>query len=404
MPFLQRYSKLFSNKFVFPISMVQMIRTLGRSQVWVFTPLYLLLIRHVPYEYIGILFFATAILSVPFSLYGGNLIDSIGRRPLAVWLPLFGAFLLIVMLLGVGLDLSIFVVYLAFVFEGPVSSMEGILDNVVTTDSTTETERLYAFSFIRIAANLGFAVGPAVGGFLSSAGYTWVFLFPALLTFVEWGIYLKYIKETGKSKEVHRAKMEIPKSDKAFLIMAILMGSIFFASGQWGTTLTLFWSRFDLVSNPLIGILYSVNGIGVVLLQLPVNRVLDKVRSTTRLSIGGLFYAFGFLILAFSSNFAFLVVDVVILTVGENVLTPAFYTIVSKMAPSERRGQYFGTFQLISGMIMPLAPVLGSVLLTYYIHSPLILWGIIFAIGTSVSAIVYSYGPILRRSGRKDVN
>ncbi len=400
MAFLERYSRLFSNRFVLSISMVQMIRTLGRSQIWIFTPLYLVIIRHIPYEYVGVLFFVTAFISVPFSLYGGNLVDSIGRRPLAVWSPIFATILLVIMAVSVGLDLNVFILFLAFIMEGPVSSIQGILDNVVTTDSTSETERLDAFSFIRIAANLGFAVGPAVGGFLSIIGYTWVFIFPAVLTVVEWYIYFRYVKETGKIKESHRGRMEIPKSDRAFLIMVILMASLFFASGQWGTTLTLFWSRFDLISNPLIGVLYSVNGIGVVLLQLPVNRMLLKNRSTTRLSIGGLFYAFGFLILAFSSNYAFLIFDVVILTIGENILSPVFYTIVGKMAPPEKRGQYFGTFQLVSGMIMPLAPVLGTVLLTYYISTPIILWGIVFIIGAIISAIAYSYGPILRRSGR----
>jgi len=400
MPFLERYSRLFSNRYVFSISMVQMIRTLGRSQIWIFTPLYLTVIRHVPYEYVGILFFSTALLSVPFSLYGGNLIDTIGRRPLAIWSPIFATVLLVIMSIEVGFDLNIFLLFLVFVLEGPVSSIQGILDNAVTTDSTSEVERLDAFSFIRIAANLGFAVGPAVGGFLSEIGYVWVFVFPALLTLIEWYIYFAYVKETGKTRSENRSKMEIPKSDRAFLIMAILMASLYFASGQWGTTLTLFWSRFDLISNPMIGVLYSVNGLGVILLQLPVNRALDTIRSTTRLSIGGFFYAFGFLILAFSSNFAFLIMDVVILTIGENVLSPVFYTIVAKMAPPERRGQYFGTFQLIGGMIMPLAPVLGTALLTYYIRTPLILWGIIFIIGAAVSVIVYSYGPILRHSRR----
>lgn len=383
---------ILSNHYVGAISMAQLIRVLGRSQAWIFVPLYLSNIRHMPYVYVGVLFFATAMATLPFSIYGGNLIDRIGRRVAAVWLPPIIIALLMAMTLTVYLGLPDVVLYISFILVEPFSSIQGILDNVVLTDTTTEVERTDAFSMIRIGGNLGFSIGPALGGFLSVISYSLVFLFPAIASIGEWYLYIRYVKETRPASPPGREKMQIPISDRPFMLLCVLIASVWFIAGQWGATLTLFWSNVDKIPNSLIGVLYAINGLVVVFLQIPTNWVLARMKDYRRIALGGLVYAFAFFALVFSSNFIFLAADVVFITVAENILSPVAYSVVGKMAPADKRGQYYGAFQLIMGLVMPVAPVIGTVLLSRYSGEPLYIWGPLMLLGVALSLTVLKYG------------
>lgn len=383
---------ILSNHYVGAVTFAQLIRILGRSQAWVFIPLYLAMVRNVPYVTVGLLFFLTAMATLPFSIYGGNLIDRIGRRIAAVWLPPIIIALLVAMTVAVYLSLPVMVLYVAFVLVEPFTSIQGILDNVVLTDTTSETERTDAFSVVRIGGNIGFAIGPAVGGFLSNMNYALVFLFPALATIGEWYLYVRYVKETTYARPVGSEKMRIPTSDRPFIILCILIASVWFVAGQWGTTLTLFWSNVDKISNSLIGVLYAINGAVVVFLQIPTNWALARMKDYRRIALGGLVYSFSFFALAFGSGFIFLAIDVVFITMAENILSPIAYSIVGKMAPPDRRGQYYGAFQLIMGLIMPIAPVLGTALLSKYSEQPILMWGPLMLLGVLLSIIVLIFG------------
>ena len=387
---------LLSNRHVSAISMAQLIRILGRSQSWIFIPVYLSVIRHVPYIQIGLLFFGTALLSLPFSIYGGNLIDRLGRRMAAVWLPPIIMALLLFMAFSIYFHSSLYFIYSAFLLVEPFTSIQGILDNVVITDTTDEKQRTDAFSMVRIAGNLGFSVGPALGGFLSQISYFYVFLFPAVLTAGEWLLYIRYVSETKTDFSVRTGNFEFPWRDTKFVILSLLVASMWFVAGQWGTTLTLFWTNIDRVPNYMIGILYSVNGLAVVFLQMPVNWVLARMRDFNRIALGGAIYSVGFFVLAFFSGFPFLIADVVFLTIGENVMSPVTYSLIGKISPAEKRGQYFGAFQLLLGLIAPMAPVLGTGLLSRFSSDPLLVWLPILVIGISMSFLVSRVGMIMR--------
>ncbi len=384
--------KVLSNQYVSAVSLAELIRILGRSQAWIFIPLYLVNVRHIPYVMVGLLFFLTAMVTLPFSIYGGNLIDRIGRRAAALWLPPIIMGLLLVMTVTVFLDLPDMILFVSFVLVEPFTSVQGILDNVIITDTTSESERTTAFSVVRIGGNIGFAIGPALGGFLSNLAYGLVFLFPAIASLGELFLYYRYVQETDYAKPEKSEKMRIPISDRPFIFMSILIASVWFVAGQWGATLTLFWSQVDKVPNSLIGILYAVNGVVVVFLQIPTNWALARVKDYQRIALGGFVYSFSFFALAFFSGYIFLIIDVIFITMGENILSPIAFSIVGKMAPPDKRGQYYGAFQLILGLIMPIAPVLGTALLSRYAVNPIMMWGPLMLLGVALSMIVLGFG------------
>lgn len=389
-------SGVFSNRYVKAISSAQLIGVLGRSQAWIFIPLYLSVVRHVPYPIVGLLFSITALISLPFSIYGGNLIDKFGRRKIALIAPPLMILLFSFISILVYLNSNVYAIYAAFVMVEPVLNIQSILGNVVITDTVKEADRTDAFGVVRVMANIGFSAGPAVGGFLSLFNYSFVFMFPAISAVLEWIIYIVYIQETPHVSSISKG-LSFPKNDVKFIVMSLLIGSTFFVAGQWGTTLTLFWNRVDMISNDTIGILYTINGFVVVFLQMPTNILFNRVRDSTRLAIGSLVYSLSFLALAFFSGIVFLVVDVVALTIGENIISPVIYSVIGKMSPPDKRGQYFGTAQLVIGLIWPLAPLVGTYMLSLFYDNSLMMWGPLGVLGILLSYVVYVYaGRILK--------
>lgn len=174
------------NIFVKAVSTTEFIRTFGRSAVWVMIPPYLAEIRHIPFVVIGLLFFLTSLISLPFALYGGRIIDRIGRRRVVLVLPPIVFALFLSLSIAIQYSSPTLLVEALYLFISPFGSIQEIADNVIITDTTSLSGRIEAFSIIRIAANVGFAFDPAIGGILAGISYTYVFLAPAVASLFEW--------------------------------------------------------------------------------------------------------------------------------------------------------------------------------------------------------------------------
>ncbi len=380
---------LLKNRIVATISFNQFIRVFGRSQAWIFLPLYLNEIRDVPYFTIGIVLFIMAVTSVPFGIYGGNLMDRLGRRKMLLVATPAIAILFLFISVSIFLDLNVLIFYILLILTEPFMNIQGSADNVIITDATTAAERTNAFGLVRILLNIGFAIGPAIGGFIAGISYGYIFLVPAILTLVEMVLYFLYVPETLKAenRQPKTSGFSFPRKDVAFVFAVFAISIMFLVMGQWGTTLTLFWKAYDNISDVEIGILYGTNGLYVAIFQMYTNKIFAGIRDHIRLLIGLNIYAFGFFALIFFRSFSFLLIDVFVLTMAENITAPIISTIISRLAPYNKRGQYFGAFQVIAGVIGPSAPVMGTFFIQYFPSNLGILWIVVLVISLLITAV-----------------
>ncbi len=384
---------LLKNRIVATISFNQFIRVFGRSQAWIFLPLYLNEIRNVPYFNIGIVLFIMAVTSVPFGIYGGNLMDRIGRRKMLLVSTPAIAILFLLISVSIFFSLNVFLFYILLILTEPFMNIQGSADNVIITDSTTSAERTNAFGLVRILLNIGFAMGPAIGGFIAGISYGYIFLIPAVLTLIEMILYFLYVPETLKAenKQPKTGGFSFPRRDMAFIFAVFAISIMFLVMGQWGTTLTLFWKAYDNITDVEVGILYGTNGLYVAIFQMYTNKIFARVRDHIRLLIGLNIYAFGFFALIFFRSFLFLLVDVFVLTMAENITAPIISTIISRLAPYNKRGQYFGAFQVIAGVIGPSAPVMGTFFIQYFPGNLGILWVVVLLISLLITAVTLMF-------------
>jgi MFS family permease len=369
--------KVIENKLIQTVSLAELLRLMGRSGVWVFIPLYLLAEKDASYIEIGVLFLLSALASIPVSIFGGNLVDKVGRRKIALTVSPILAAIFLVMFLGIRFSLSDFFVTGPFVLFAPIAVLQSIVDSVIVTDSTDEIERIDAFSMTRIGANIGFSLGPAIAGFAVSYNYSILPMIPMISEIAGFFLYFRYINYNEGPRQAGKNLLSFPKNDKRFIIVSLLISLAWFSVGPWAYILPQFLSRVDLIHYSVIGILFATNGLAVVILQLPVNRVFYRIDEMTRIAIGLGIYAVTFAVFGLTRNQVLLLIDIIILTIGENVISPASNSIIGKIAPPDRRGEYYGGYSLMNNFLSPFSPLLYEAMLAYLFGEPVFLWAII---------------------------
>jgi len=381
------------NRIVQTVSIAELLRLMGRSGVWVFIPIYLLKVRTTPYIDIGILFVLSGIAAVPVSIFGGNLIDKVGRRKIALLLPPMLSVLFFMMFMGIYFDLSVLYVYSSFVLFAAVATLQSVADMVIVTDSTKDIDRIDAFSLTRIGANVGFALGPAISGFVVSYNYAILPLIPLISESLGFYLYYRYINYNEAPPQSEKSLISFPRGDNRFLLISLLLSLAMFTTGPWAYILNQFLSSVDSIPNILIGFLFGLNGLVVVVMQLPVNRLFYRMNDMSRVAVGLLVYAATFVVIGITRNIVLLFIDVFFLTIGENITSPPLNSIIGRIAPEGRRGEYYGGFSLLSNFVSPFTPIVYEAMLAYFYHSPILLWGYIGLICVALASAI----PLTKR-------
>ncbi len=206
-------------------------------------------------------------------------------------------------------------------------------------------------TLIRLAINLGFSAGPAVGGIiittLSYAGLFWVDGITCILaTFL-----LINVLHPKKSRVVDEVKNENPVSifkDKAFWIFffsMIMFGVVFL---QFLSTLPLFYKDAHHLTEFQIGLLMGLNGIIIVVLEMPLISWLEKSKfSKEILMFFGLFLTgLSFVVLNLASWTEILIISMILATIGEMIAFPFSNAFVLERAKKGNQGEYMAYYSI----------------------------------------------------------
>ena len=353
------------------LSLSRFIRAMGRVSSFLFLPLIFVEVYGTSFLDTGLfLGFAVLIMAIV-QYYSGRWTDRIGRRFFFVLVPIPVVifYFLIYFIIGLRLSEIILVVswYLVIIFN----SIQYPAIQASVADLTSSADRLTGFTSLRLMANLGAAVGPVIGGFLSTYGFQYIFLLAGLATIVEILILYRNVPETysiPKNKpsidRVARRTIRTAFRNRIFMAFTLIGVAMGFVLRQRGSTLVLY--IFDLKNLPVmeVGYIYALNGLLVVLLQIPILTLMNRSRTSIFWrGIGGVIYALGFFILSLFTGFAIFLFVMAIMTVGENFFSPTTQTIITNIAGYNSRGTYIGIYNLFSSSGSFLGSVIGLWLL-----------------------------------------
>ena len=206
-------------------------------------------------------------------------------------------------------------------------------------------------TLIRLAINLGFSAGPAVGGLIiTSVGYGGLFWIDGVTCFLA-GILLLQVLNPRKTKVLDEVKVEDPVSaysDKAFMVFLGAMFLFAFIFLQYFSTMPLYYRNDQLLTELEIGLLMGMNGFLIFLLEMPfIKKLEDGRRSKSYLMvIGAILLGASFLVLNLSGWLGVLIIGMLLMTVGEMILFPFSNSFAVDRAKRGKQGQFMALYTI----------------------------------------------------------
>ncbi len=373
------------------LALSRFIRATGRVSTFIFLPLILIDMYGLSFILSGLILGSSAIVMAFVQYYSGKWTDRIGRRFFLIVIPVPAAVFYLIMFFSVYDKIS--VIYLLAAWYGTiiVNSLQYPAIEASIADITKTSERLSGFTLVRIMANMGAAIGPLIGGFISYYNFAYIFLIASLLTVVEVFVLFYNVRETyfPPMKTPEKVQINIFRADRFFFLFTLVGIVLGFALRQDGPTLTVY--AFDLKNLPIIdiGYIYSVNGLMVIALQMPILRIMSSHGNPVFWrGIGTLFYAAGFSVLGFMNSFAFILLAMFIFTIGEDFMAPTTQTIITTLAPVDKKGTYIGSYNLLTSSGRFFGTFIGLYLLYIFRYISGTFW-IYIAVITVVISFLY---------------
>jgi MFS family permease len=363
----------------------RMVGAAGFSVVMPFLAIYLHDKIGVPMSYVGLIFLASSATGAVGQVLGGEIADKFGRKNVMALAQGTRAMIFVIISVVIATQMDFILIAVLIICSSLVGNIFEPASNAMIADVVGPGKRLEAYSLLRIGVNIGWALGPLVGGFLAAVSYSSLFLLTAVTSGTVALIMTLAVEESmrkgGPREGFSFRDLGRIRRNKRFVFFCAMSFLLFIVVAQMSTTYSVFSNDVVGVSEIEIGYLYTINGALVVFLQLPMARYLTKFRMSSVIASGAVVYAAGYFLVAFAQDFMFLSFCMFVITMGENITSPSSMNLVANMSPEKERGRYMGVFGLSTSFGYSLAPFIGGVLLDITVGMPILLWGIVASFG-----------------------
>lgn len=364
--------------------------TTGASLVWPFLSIYIQEKLDIPLRYSTLMISLRAFSGVLASFFfAGSFADRFGRR-LLILVSLCGGF---VYYLGLKFADELWEFALLMVFWGMLDIFYPVGINAMIADIIPSENRLEAYSILRIVYNTGYGVGPILGGIMAARSYDTIFLAAATGYALSFLFMLFFTKETLtgeiRSKAAGRKEdysISIVLKDRIYILSVFLNGMIYITSAGVFNLLSVYAVRNLGIPESSISIVFTVNAMMCVTLQLAVIRLINGMRPMRLMCVSGLLYMAGVSSIALVDQVWWYCICMAVMTLGELIMSPTMSDLAAKMAPENARGRYMSVLSLAR----PFGQGIGPALLGYVndMIAPRMMWvsGAMFA---GISALVF---------------
>ncbi len=388
------------DKGIWTLTLIDLINAAGFSTCVPFLSLYLYQERGVTMTLVGTAFLASGLISAVTQMIGGYLSDRYGRKKIiliSMSLNILNNTGMIVMILYSAPVWLILVVYVIGRAAGITArpALSAMVVDLSGREKLTET-----YGLLRVGRNLGWASGPALGGYLATfLSYAWLFAVAVLMNTIALFIILFFLRESqGRTP----GRMDIRSifsaaGNKTFVLFTGFCLLVFLCMAHLGSTLSVFTVDRIGFSTSQYGLLLTINGLFVVLFQYPVALVTGRLRKANVLVFGSLLYVIGWLYMGWTGSFGWAVTAMIIVTMGEITFSPVATAVVGELAPEDKRGRYMGFFGWSETIGMSVAPLVGGILLDTFTDTPNLVWVPIAAFGFIAAAGFFWWGRRVRR-------
>jgi POT family proton-dependent oligopeptide transporter len=275
-----------------------------------------------------------------------------------------------------------------------------------TASSSKENVRSIGYSIYYTLVNIGGASGPFVASFVHRhLSVENVFRVAALSVLLMAFVVLIFFREPRRKDgqkpptfgEAARNFLTVIKNFRFILFLLIF-------SGFW----IVYWQQY--IALPLyihsyvnpkadVELILMTDALAVVCLQIVISLVTSKIPAFRAITLGTLISSLCWLIFAFHATVVTAVITLIVLAVGEMVLSPRYYEYVSRLAPPGQQGTYMGFAFVPIGIGSLAGGWIAGVLMYHYgeiLHQPKMVWWLFSGLGVLSALLLWIYDRVVR--------
>ena len=229
-----------------------------------------------------------------------------------------------------------------------------------------------AFSYHYIAMNIGFAIGPVFGGILVDIAYSLLFVAEAGCMLMSLLLIIFFLPSSTRQPHgvstdtggISLASQPVRKVYKDTFFLLFIVLNIIFMALYMQTQLSLPLIMQDQgFSATQYGLLLTVNGVFIMLLQLPLDRLTAKTPYPKLLVAATLMLLVSYVVHIYAAELWVYYVAMCVWSLAEMLNIPIASTITSMFATKKTVGSYQSFHTTTGPLSSLLAPLLGGVLL-----------------------------------------
>lgn len=256
-----------------------------------------------------------------------------------------------------------------------------------------DENRTRSYALNRLAINIGWSIGGAIGGLIANFNYELLFWVDGITNIMAAGLMWIFLKPVDYKAHKHTEQDTTPAlpayRDKAyilFIVITMLFACCFF---QIFTNIPVYFKKDLHLSEIYIGILMAINGVIIALVEMIIVYKLEgKQKSVIYITSGVALVGLSFLLLNIPVAGALIaLIMIVVVTFGEIFSLPFMNSYWITRARPSNRGQYAALYTMSWSAAQTLGPIGGSQLAEHYGFA--LLWWVIG--GVSLIAALFFY-------------
>lgn len=265
-------------------------------------------------------------------------------------------------------------------------------------------QRTRAVTLIRLAINLGFSLGPAMGGFIIATwNYSGLFWVDALTCIAAAAILITGLPRKQAQRDSSAARTDAdgsPYRDKPYLFFLLTVTLISIAFLQYFSSVPLFYDEAHHLSEERIGLLLGANGLIIFLIEMPLVSYCEERRyglhGILRFSV--LLFAASFAILNMLPGVAVLWAGMALMTFGEMLNFPFMNRFAYDRAERGQPGAYMALFTISWSVAHIIGHTLGLNLIAWFGYTAT--WWAFTAILLASLAMLYALQRMVEREAQ----
>ncbi|KYC84883.1 MDR family MFS transporter [Heyndrickxia sporothermodurans] len=382
-----------------------MVNVTGSSFLWPLNAIYIHDHLGKSLSVAGIVLMLNSAASVIGNLIGGNLYDKIGGfRSI-----LLGIMITILSLIGMTFwhGWPLYPIFLTIIGLGAGIIVPAMF---AMAGAVWKEGGRKAFNAVYIAQNFGVAVGSALGGFVASFSFDYIFLANLIMFIVFFLIaffgYRKINIDRGNYTSVIQEKKVVKSGTKLIALLILCSGYLLCWVGyvQWQSTISTYTQEIN-ISLGQYSMLWTINGALIVLGQPLLNPIVKRFGTNLKAPIitGIIIFMISFGIAGYASNFKGFLAAMIILTIGEMFVWPTVPTIADSLAPKGKEGFFQGIVNSTATGGRMIGPLLGGILVDLYSMSILFKVLLILLVISIVLSLIYDR-PLKSKAQKQSIS